>query len=71
MTSNWEKFKSQAEQQQTGDQIVPGRKIGGNYQCQFCKLSCDSATYYPSDSVLKYVCAEGHASFIENFKLAF
>lgn len=70
MTSNWEKFKQQTGEP-TGDQGVPGRKIGGNYRCQFCNLSCSSATYYPSDSVLKYVCAEGHASFIENFKLAF
>lgn len=68
--SNWEKFKN-PQSQPTGEEKPQGRKIGGNYRCQFCNLHCSSATYFPSDSVLKYVCDEGHVSFIEGFKLAF
>lgn len=71
MTNNWEKFKqNQNQQPPTGDRPV-GRKINGNYRCQHCKLSVTEATYYPNDGVLKWVCADEHASFMENFNLAF
>jgi len=70
MTNNWEKFK-QTTQTPAGESRPPGRKIGGAYRCQFCKETVIGATYYPSDSVLKYTCSEEHTSFIENFKLAF
>lgn len=67
--SNWEKFKNKTDQ--PGEAKPEGRKIGGNYRCQFCTLQCNAATYYPTDSVLKYVCDNGHTNFLENFKLAF
>ena len=66
--SNWEKF--QKKQQQTTEP-VPSRPINGMYQCHFCPRFVFEGTYYPTDSILKYKCSEGHTSFVENFKVAF
>lgn len=71
MTSNWEKFKNKTEEQPTGEDKPQGRKMGGSYRCQHCPRSCTEAHYFPVDSILRYVCEEGHVNFIENFKLAF
>lgn len=69
--SNWEKFKKKEQQSPTGEDEPVGRPIGGNYLCQYCNRSVHEATYYPLDAVLKYMCSEGHVSFIEKFYLAF
>lgn len=69
MANNWDKWKK-ADHQGAPTGKPQGRKIGGNYACQFCNKSCREATYFPADSVLRYVCPDDHENFLENFKLA-
>ena len=72
MSSNWEKFRKLAQESPTGETPRPvGRKLNGVYSCQVCRKPVKGATYFPTESVLRYVCTEDHESFVENFKLAF
>jgi hypothetical protein len=46
-----------------------GMSLDGTYNCQLCGVQVDQATYYPVDSVLVWICPEGHKSFIKGFSL--
>ena len=66
--SNWDEFK---KKEASGNEAArpAGKAIEGNFICQFCFKYVDDGTYYPIDSVLKWVCEDGHVNFAENFKL--
>lgn len=64
--NNWENFKKKEPEAKP-----EGREINGMYRCQFCQAFVFNATYFPVDKILKYKCADGHVSFIEDFKVSF
>ena len=70
MTSNWEKFKKNLPASKADDLVPQGMPIYGAFVCQHCSLEAEEATYYATDSVLKWRCPEGHTSFAENFRLS-
>ena len=47
----------------------PTLVIDGTFGCQTCDLTCDEAEYFQPEKILRWKCAEGHVSFIEEFRL--
>jgi hypothetical protein len=43
--------------------------VDGSFYCQTCDLEVDTAEYFNLEHVLKWVCPNGHNSYIEEFKL--
>jgi len=46
-----------------------GQEIGGSFQCQVCFDEAEIAEYHNRERLLIWRCAEGHESFIEEFRL--
>lgn len=46
-----------------------GMEIDGSFGCQTCDLEVEEAEYFNIEKVLKWKCANGHISYIEDFKL--
>lgn len=46
-----------------------GMEIDIDATCQVCHAYVDGAEYFATEKVLKWTCAEGHDSFIEEFRL--
>ena len=44
-------------------------EIEGSFQCQFCGLIVDTATYVPEAKALTWKCPEQHISYIEEFSI--
>jgi hypothetical protein len=46
-----------------------GMKIDVCANCSVCYRDVDEAEYFSSHRVLKYVCSDGHVSYLEDFNL--
>lgn len=47
----------------------PGMEIPISGRCQVCNKDVDDATYFANHRLLRWVCEDGHVSFIEEFIL--
>lgn len=46
-----------------------GEVIDVDVLCQRCFITVDEAEYFYIEKLLKWVCSEGHVSYLEEFRL--
>lgn len=66
MTSNFKDFLKGGESQTEAPRPVV---IDGCFDCAFCSLSVEMASWYPTLNALRFVCDEGHENLLTEFKL--
>lgn len=55
--------------QQEARQPKKGIEVEADVTCQVCHVYVDTAEYFHVEKLLRWVCPEGHKSFIEEFNL--
>lgn len=51
------------------DEAPKGMEVSGAFSCQECFEQCDDAEYFRMEKILRWVCSEGHISYVEDFVL--
>lgn len=49
--------------------ISEGEGVDGSFDCQECFVTVHEAMYFDKESLLVWVCPDGHKSHIEGFRL--
>lgn len=63
------RFLSKLNEFHSGRPAPKGEVIDVDVTCQRCFVPVDEAEYYFVEKLLKWVCPQGHVSYIEDFRL--
>lgn len=55
--------------QPKGEPVENAFKVDLSANCGVCYMDVDEADYYAAHKVLKFTCAAGHTSYLEDFTL--
>lgn len=52
-----------------GHKAPEGIVLDGTFNCQTCNVQVEEAEWFMAQKILRWVCPEGHTSYIEGFSL--